>query len=217
MDNEYQETVQKSFKNLKIASLLTIIETIVGIVFTVFVMYIVISIILTGLSKNIIPGNIDKYIITSILSNDYVILIFAAFYVSFVGIGVYSIYLYSKSVSLLSSFNKSLEGPAKFSKYLYLIILIIDIFEVIYIALEFNFLANISLSVIYIVIGIIVFLLVLYLYIDIYRIGVIYNNSSIRLAVIFYFIPMLDIVAPFLLYSGSKKLLSTYEKKEIIN
>jgi hypothetical protein len=213
MDNGYQETVKKSFKDLKVASLLTIIEMILGIAFTVFVMYIVVSIALIAISKNIIPGTIDNYIIHSILSNNYFILILAAFYVSFVGIAVYSLYLYSKSIALLSPFNPSLKGPAKFSKYLYLIILIIDIFEIFYIYLELNSMLNILLSISYIVITIGVLLLILYLYIGIYRIGVIYNNSSIRLAAIFYFIPLLDIVAPFLLYSGSKKLLETYKQK----
>lgn len=213
MDSGYQETVEKSFKALKFASLLTIIEMILGIAFTVFVMYIVVSIALVAVSKNIIPGTIDNYIIHSILSNNYLILILAAFYVGFVGIAVYSLYLYSKSIALLSPFNRSLEGPAKFSKYLYLIILIIDIFEIFYIDLELNSRPDILLSISYIVITIGVLLLVLYLYIGIYRIGVIYDNSSVRLAAIFYFIPLLDIVAPFLLYSGSKKLLETYKQK----
>ena len=213
MDSGYQETVEQSFKDLKFASLLTIIEMILGIAFTVFVMYIVVSIALVAVSKNIIPGTIDNYIIHSILSNNYLILILAAFYVSFVGIAVYSLYLYSKSIALLSPFNRSLEGPAKFSKYLYLIILIIDIFEIFYIDLELNSRPDILLSISYIVITIGVLLLVLYLYIGIYRIGVIYDNSSVRLAAIFYFIPLLDIVAPFLLYSGSKKLLETYKQK----
>lgn len=213
MDSGYQETVEKSFKDLKFASLLTIIEMILGIAFTVFVMYIVVSIALVAVSKNIIPGTIDNYIIHSILSNNYLILILAAFYVSFVGIAVYSLYLYSKSIALLSPFNRSLEGPAKFSKYLYLIILIIDIFEIFYIDLELNSMPNILLSISYIVITIGVLLLILYLYIGIYRVGVIYNNSSVRLAAIVYFIPLLDIVAPFLLYSGSKKLLETYKQK----
>ena len=213
MDSGYQETVEKSFRDLKFASLLTIIEMILGIAFTVFVMYIVVSIALVAVSKNIIPGTIDNYIIHSILSNNYLILILAAFYVGFVGIAVYSLYLYSKSIALLSPFNRSLEGPAKFSKYLYLIILIIDIFEIFYIDLELNSRPDILLSISYIVITIGVLLLVLYLYIGIYRIGVIYDNSSVRLAAIFYFIPLLDIVAPFLLYSGSKKLLETYKQK----
>lgn len=213
MDSGYQETVEKSFKDLKFASLLTIIEMILGIAFTIFVMYIVVSIALVAVSKNIIPGTIDNYIIHSILSNNYLILILAAFYVSFVGIAVYSLYLYSKSIALLSPFNRSLEGPAKFSKYLYLIILIIDIFEIFYIDLELNSRPDILLSISYIVLTIVVLLLVLYLYIGIYRIGVIYDNSSVRLAAIFYFIPLLDIVAPFLLYSGSKKLLETYKQK----
>ena len=213
MDSGYQETVEKSFRDLKFASLLTIIEMILGIAFTIFVMYIVVSIALVAVSKNIIPGTIDNYIIHSILSNNYLILILAAFYVSFVGIAVYSLYLYSKSIALLSPFNRSLEGPAKFSKYLYLIILIIDIFEIFYIDLELNSMPNILLSISYIVITIGVLLLVLYLYIGIYRIGVIYDNSSVRLAAIFYFIPLLDIVAPFLLYSGSKKLLEIYKQK----
>ncbi len=213
MDSGYQETVEQSFKDLKFASLLTIIEMILGIAFTIFVMYIVVSIALVAVSKNIIPGTIDNYIIHSILSNNYLILILAAFYVSFVGIAVYSLYLYSKSIALLSPFNRSLEGPAKFSKYLYLIILIIDIFEIFYIDLELNSRPDILLSISYIVITIGVLLLVLYLYIGIYRIGVIYDNSSVRLAAIFYFIPLLDIVAPFLLYSGSKKLLETYKQK----
>ena len=213
MDSGYQETVEKSFKDLKFASLLTIIEMILGIAFTIFVMYIVVSIALVAVSKNIIPGTIDNYIIHSILSNNYLILILAAFYVSFVGIAVYSLYLYSKSIALLSPFNRSLEGPAKFSKYLYLIILIIDIFEIFYIDLELNSMPDILLSISYIVLTIGVLLLVLYLYIGIYRIGVIYDNSSVRLAAIFYFIPLLDIVAPFLLYSGSKKLLETYKQK----
>lgn len=213
MDSGYQETVEKSFKDLKFASLLTIIEMILGIAFTIFVMYIVVSIALVAVSKNIISGTIDNYIIHSILSNNYLILILAAFYVSFVGIAVYSLYLYSKSIALLSPFNRSLEGPAKFSKYLYLIILIIDIFEIFYIDLELNSMPDILLSISYIVLTIGVLLLVLYLYIGIYRIGVIYDNSSVRLAAIFYFIPLLDIVAPFLLYSGSKKLLETYKQK----
>jgi hypothetical protein len=213
MDTGYQETVEKSFKDLKFASLLTIIEMILGIAFTIFVMYIVVSIALIAVSKNVIPGTIDNYIIHSILSNNYLILILAAFYVSFVGIAVYSLYLYSKSIALLSPFNRSLEGPAKFSKYLYLIILIIDIFEIFYIDLELNSMPDILLSISYIVLTIGVLLLVLYLYIGIYRIGVIYDNSSVRLAAIFYFIPLLDIVAPFLLYSGSKKLLETYKQK----
>ena len=213
MDSGYQETVEKSFKDLKFASLLTIIEMILGIAFTIFVMYIVVSIALVAVSKNIIPGTIDNYIIHSILSNNYLILILAAFYVGFVGIAVYSLYLYSKSIALLSPFNRSLEGPAKFSKYLYLIILIIDIFEIFYIDLELNSRPDILLSISYIVLTIGVLLLVLYLYIGIYRIGVIYDNSSVRLAAIFYFIPLLDIVAPFLLYSGSKKLLEIYKQK----
>ena len=213
MDSGYQETVEKSFKDLKFASLLTIIEMILGIAFTIFVMYIVVSIALIAVSKNVIPGTIDNYIIHSILSNNYLILILAAFYVSFVGIAVYSLYLYSKSIALLSPFNRSLEGPAKFSKYLYLIILIIDIFEIFYIDLELNSMPDILLSISYIVLTIGVLLLVLYLYIGIYRIGVIYDNSSVRLAAIFYFIPLLDIVAPFLLYSGSKKLLEIYKQK----
>ena len=90
---------------------------------------------------------------------------------------------------------------------------IIDIFEIFYIDLELNSMPDILLSISYIVLTIVVLLLVLYLYIGIYRIGVIYDNSSVRLAAIFYFIPLLDIVAPFLLYSGSKKLLETYKQK----
>ena len=85
MDTGYQETVEKSFKDLKFASLLTIIEMILGIAFTIFVMYIVVSIALVAVSKNIISGTIDNYIIHSILSNNYLILILAAFYVSFAG------------------------------------------------------------------------------------------------------------------------------------
>jgi hypothetical protein len=94
-----------------------------------------------------------------------------------------------------------------------LIILIIDASEGFYIALELNSLTNISVSIVFTVIGIGVFLLFLYLFIGIYRIGVIYNNSSIRMGAIFYFIPFLDIVAPFLLYSGGKKLLVTYKNE----
>ncbi len=213
MNTEYQETIEKSFKNIKLASLLIIIEMILVIVFTIVVMYIVISIMLIAISKNIVPGMIDSFILQSIWSNSYLILILGAFYICSVGFSVYSVYLFSRSISLLSLFNKSLKGPAKFSKYLYLIMLIIDASEGFYIALELNSLTNISVSIIFTVIGMGVFLVFLYLFIGIYRIGVIYNNSSIRMGAIFYFIPFLDIVAPFLLYSGGKKLLVTYKNE----
>ncbi len=212
---EYQATIEKSFKNIKLASLLIIIELVLTVVFTVFLVYFIESIVSTAISKNIGAGMIEPYILNSLRSDISIIIVSTAIYMGMVGISIYSVYLYSRSVLLLSEYNQNLKKPAKYSKYLYLIILTVDILEFVFIILELYSMISMPFYLIYtvyIILAIAILLFVLYLYIGIYRIGVIYNNSSIRLGAIFYFIPLVDLLAPFLLYSGAKQLLVTYKK-----
>ena len=210
-----QEIKLESFRKLKLASLLNIITIILGIVFGILAFYVFISIAMNAVSNNISPGSTGSYIFKRIISDHYYIILISSIYAFFAITGVYSIYLYSRSILLLSSFNKNLNGPAKFSKYLYLVIIVAYLSEILYVYFLFFSVPNIPVFILYISLLIIEFFLIIYLYIGIYRIGVIYNSSSIRLGSIFYFIPFLDLAAPFLLYSGSKKLI--FETEEMDN
>ena len=208
-----QEIKLQSFRKLKLAALLNIITIILVVIFTILAFYVFISMAMNAVANNISPGSTGSYIFKRITSDHYYIILFSSIYAFFAITGVYSVYLYSRSILLLSSFNKNLNGPAKFSKYLYLIIIVAYLSEILYVYFEFFSVPNIPVFILYISLVIVEFFLIIYLFIGIYRIGVIYNSSSIRLGSIFYFIPFLDLAAPFLLYSGSKKLI--FENEEI--
>ncbi len=208
MINDEYKIKEESFKKLKLGSFLNILNVFVAIVLGTIVAYAVLSMVFSAVSHNIPPGSIGKYILIKIYSDIYLVILFFAVYILLASIEVYSIYLYSKSVSLLSAFNDNLKDVAKFTKYLYLVFIGTDGAAILEILINFIFIKNIPIFIIYVILVTVEFFLSLYLFIGIYRIGVIYNSSTLRLGTIFYFIPFLNLVAPFLLYSGSKKLIA---------
>ncbi len=212
MINDEYKIKEESFKKLKRGSFLNIVSLFLGIAFGIALSFVIISLVFSAISSHLPPGSVESYILKRFYSDIYLIAPFIVVYIVLLSISVYSIYLYSKTVSLLSTFNNTLKGPAKFTKYLYIIVIATYIAIIFEMLINFIIIKNTPLFIIYMVLATVEFLLILYLLIGIYRIGVIYDNRSLRLGAIFYLIPFLDMASPFLLYSGSKKLL---EKNEI--
>jgi hypothetical protein len=164
-----------------------------------------------------------NFLITEIILHICYINIIGAIYIAPVIAQIYAIYLYSRSLLLLSDSIPVLKTPAGLGIFAY-IFMIIDYFVGIFLIMSLFYLsyfntlliAN-SIDIIYSLISIALFISTLLLLIGMYRIGNIFVNSSIKLAAIFTFIPVLDLTAPFLFYFGSRSLIMDSNNKHLEN
>ncbi len=216
INDDYQIKIS-AFKKLRKASLLMIFLFFASIIFAFTVAYLLLIYLFSQISPGVSGSETMNAFLSPLLTNIYFIIIIAIFSILLAFFEIYAIYLYSRSLLLLSKLSNELKGPAKFSKYLYIVLILVDAFAGIYI--RYNMLGTGNLIVLYIYISVIIieFVMVLILFIGIYRIGVIYKSSSLRLGSIFYFLPFVDIAAPFLLYSGSGQLLSILNESKMDN